>query len=147
MPLPRVVRASALVVPLLAVAAASHAAVYHYSAILNPRQEVPLVASAGMGGGRFTIDTDANTVRYWISFGGLSSAETAAHIHGFAAPGANAGVVVALPALALTGTSWDDPSSALNATIWPRISPPGNATEWIFAYVRPSRIAASSTSA
>ena len=98
MPLPRVVRASAFVVSLLAVAATSEAAIYHYSAILNPRQEVPLVTSGAMGGGRFTIDTDANTVRYWISFGNLSSAETAAHIHGFSAPGANSGVVVALPA-------------------------------------------------
>lgn len=98
MSLPRVVRASVLVVPLLFAASSSFATVYQYSAILNPRQEVPLVASGAMGGGRFTINTDTNTIRYWISYGGLSSAETAAHIHGYAAPGFNAGVVHGLPA-------------------------------------------------
>src|SRR6187399_2563695 len=98
MPLPRVARASALVVPLLFAASTSYAAVYQYSAILNPRQEVPVVASGAMGGGRFVINTDANTVRYWISFAGLSSAETAAHIHGYSGPGVNSGVVHPLPA-------------------------------------------------
>lgn len=96
--LPRVVRASALVAALFVTASSSYAATYQYSAILNPRQEVPLVASGAMGGGRFVIDTDANTVRYWISFAGLSSAETAAHIHGYSGPGVNSGVVHPLPA-------------------------------------------------
>ena len=76
----------------------AHAAVYVYNCIMNPRQEVPLVASAALGAGRFIIDTNANTMTYRITFGGLSSAETAAHIHGIAAQGANGGVLVALPA-------------------------------------------------
>ena len=93
------VRPAVFTLALLAAAASpSLAAVYHYNAILNPRQEVGPVASPALGGGRFVIDTDANTVRYWISWGGLSSAETAAHIHGFAPPGVNAGVVHTLPA-------------------------------------------------
>jgi hypothetical protein len=98
MPLTRFVRAGALLVSLLVTASPSFAAIYYYSAILNPRQETPLVASSALGGGRFIIDTDANTVRYWISFGGLSSPEAAAHIHGFAGAGVNAGIVHALPA-------------------------------------------------
>ena len=98
MPRPRVLRASALVIPLLVIASSSGAAVYQYSAILNPRQEVPLVTSPALGGGRFVIDTDANTVRYWISYAGLSAPETAAHIHGYAAAGVNAAVVHPLPA-------------------------------------------------
>lgn len=67
------------------------AAIHHYSAILNPRQETPPVTSNGMGGGRFIIDTDANTVTYWISFGNLTSNETLAHIHQ-GAPGVPGGV-------------------------------------------------------
>ncbi|MEQ1834055.1 MAG: CHRD domain-containing protein, partial [Candidatus Eisenbacteria bacterium] len=65
---------------------------------LNPRQETPPVPSSALGAGRFIIDTDANTVTYRITYGGLSSAETAAHIHGVAAQGAPAGVLVGLPA-------------------------------------------------
>jgi hypothetical protein len=60
-------------------------------------QEVPPTVSSAIGGGYAIIDTDANTLTYHISFTGLTSAETAAHFHGPAAPGSNAGVLVALP--------------------------------------------------
>ncbi len=73
------------------------AAVYIYGCVLNPRQEVPPVAAGPLGGGRFVIDTDANTVSYRITYSGLTSAEILAHIHGFAAPGVNGGVLVSLP--------------------------------------------------
>ena len=76
----------------------ARAAIYVYSCILNPRQETPPVAAGPLGGGRFIIDTDANTVTYRIAYAGLSSGETAAHIHGFAGSGTPAGVLVALPA-------------------------------------------------
>ena len=79
------------------VALPAESAVYVYGCVLNPRQEFPPAGSAGFGGGQFVIDTDANTVAYRIAFTGLSSTQTAAHIHGFAAPGTNAGVQVALP--------------------------------------------------
>jgi hypothetical protein len=65
---------------------------------IDGAQEVPGSGSAGRGFGLFNIDTDANTLRYYISYGGLGSAETAAHIHGMSLPGTNAGVVHALPA-------------------------------------------------
>jgi hypothetical protein len=98
---PRRILASAalslFVVSSLAVQPA-HAAVYVYGCVLNPRQEVPPVAAASLGGGRFVIDTDANTVTYRITYAGLSSVESAAHIHGFAAPGAPGGVLTPLPA-------------------------------------------------
>jgi Cu/Zn superoxide dismutase len=60
---------------------------------LRGGQEVPPVSTDAFGSGRFIIDTNANTVTYHISFTGLSSAETAAHIHGPADPNVNAGVV------------------------------------------------------
>lgn len=69
-----------------------------YDCILSGLQEEPDVASPAVGGGQFLIDTDANTVTYHISYHGLTSAETAAHIHGFADPGVGAGVVHGLPA-------------------------------------------------
>jgi len=65
-------------------------------AMLTGAQETPPVASAAFGGGVFVIDKCANTLSYYIVFQGLT--ETAAHIHGFAGPGAAAGVVHALPA-------------------------------------------------
>lgn len=72
--------------------------VFSYSCVLTGQQETPVVASGGFGGGQFTIDTVANTVTYRIVFTGLTSAETAAHIHGYAGPGTPAGVVHPLPA-------------------------------------------------
>jgi len=79
-------------------AATAHAKVYVYSCVLSPKQETPPTASSGAGGGYFVIDTDANQVKYWISFGGLTSPENAAHIHGFAAPGIGGGILTSLPA-------------------------------------------------
>ena len=79
-------------------AATALAKVYVYNCVLSPKQESPPTASSGAGGGYFVIDTDANQVKYWISFGGLTSPENAAHIHGFAAPGLGGGILTSLPA-------------------------------------------------
>jgi len=67
---------------------------------LRAGQEVPPTPSGGRGCGVFRIDTVANTLSYYISFSGLLGGpgdETGAHIHGFAPPGVNAGVVHPLP--------------------------------------------------
>jgi hypothetical protein len=64
---------------------------------IDGKQEVPPTASAGTGNGYFAIDTAANTLSFNISFAGLGSAETLAHIHGPAAPGMNAGILFNLP--------------------------------------------------
>ncbi|MBL8746237.1 MAG: CHRD domain-containing protein, partial [Phycisphaerae bacterium] len=70
----------------------------HMVASITAQQEVPPTAGVnGFGCGEFLIDTNANTVTYRIVYSGLTSAETAAHIHGFVAPGVNAGVVHPLP--------------------------------------------------
>lgn len=66
-------------------------------ALCNGAAETPPNGSAGQGIGFFTIDTGANTLSYDIRFAGLGASESAAHIHGFAAPGTPAGVVHALP--------------------------------------------------
>ena len=65
-------------------------------ALLDAAQETPPNASPGLGVGIFKLDTVANTLTYDVRFGLLGSAETAAHIHGFAAPGTPAGVLFPL---------------------------------------------------
>ncbi len=70
---------------------------YCYSCVFNGTQEVPPNPSTAIGGGQFLIDTDANTVNFHLVYTGLGAAEIAAHIHGPAAPGVNAGVLFPLP--------------------------------------------------
>ncbi|MBD3162564.1 MAG: CHRD domain-containing protein [Candidatus Eisenbacteria bacterium] len=68
------------------------------NASLDGAQQNPPVDTGAAGWGVCTIDTDANELSYHIAFDGLSSAETAAHIHGFALHGAGAGPLHTLPA-------------------------------------------------
>lgn len=65
------------------------------------------VTSDGTGSGEFTFDPAANTLTYVISYAGLTGPAGAAHIHGPADPGGNAGVVVpfADAASPITGTA------------------------------------------
>ena len=88
----------AAVCGLLAWSGSGQATIYTYGASLDGSQEVPPNGSAGTGTATFTIDDVANTVTYTIMYSGLSAPETAAHIHGMAPPGANAGVLHSLPA-------------------------------------------------
>ena len=69
-----------------------------FRADLSGVNEVPPNGSPATGVAYIIIDTAANTLSYHISYSGLSAAETAAHIHGFSAPGVNSGVLTALPA-------------------------------------------------
>lgn len=61
-------------------------------ATLDSAQEVPPNASTAKGTGYILMDRGANTLSYTVVYTGLSSAETAAHIHGFSAAGANSGI-------------------------------------------------------
>jgi hypothetical protein len=93
----------ALLAPALALAAAAwlhapvQAAVTPLNAHLTGAQEVPPNASTAVGQGVFLYDDIANLLVFNITFAGLSSAETAAHIHGPAPSGANAGILFGLP--------------------------------------------------
>ncbi|MBL8859450.1 MAG: CHRD domain-containing protein [Planctomycetes bacterium] len=62
---------------------------------LDGAQEVPGVVTLGNGLGFVAIDTLASAMAYREVFQALGSAETAAHIHGFAPAGVNAGVQLA----------------------------------------------------
>ncbi|MEJ0069152.1 MAG: CHRD domain-containing protein [Pseudomonadota bacterium] len=59
-------------------------------------QEVPPTAGAGSGKGTFTLNPATKELKWSVTYSGLSSDATAAHIHGPAASGANAGVAINL---------------------------------------------------
>jgi hypothetical protein len=65
---------------------------------LNEAQEVPPTGSAATGTAIITLDTQLNQLIFTVTYTGILAAnETAAHIHGFAPPGVNAGVLFPLP--------------------------------------------------
>ncbi|HYF65487.1 MAG TPA: CHRD domain-containing protein, partial [Herpetosiphonaceae bacterium] len=70
-----------------------------YSVTINSAQEVLDLAnnSAATGSADVVVDMAANTLAYTITYSGLSSAETMAHIHGFAPRATNAPVLHTLP--------------------------------------------------
>jgi len=63
---------------------------------MTEAQEVPPHDGKGTGTAVFTIDPAAKTVAWKVTWENLSSNAVAAHIHGPAAPGVNAGVAVNL---------------------------------------------------
>src|SRR5690242_4194675 len=52
------------------------------------------IASSGKGTATASLDTNTKTLTWTVDYSGLSGPATAAHIHGPADPGANAGIVV-----------------------------------------------------
>jgi len=89
--------ATVTLVAVLALPSSAANPVEYRVALIRGAEEVPPNPSAAIGCAVFRIDTCTNTVDYRMAFTGLTSAETAAHIHGFAGPGVNAGVLVPLP--------------------------------------------------
>ncbi|HET6609264.1 MAG TPA: CHRD domain-containing protein [Rhodopila sp.] len=75
---------------------AAHAATMKYHADLTAAQEVPPTKSTGKGEATVTLNTTTHEATVELTFSGLSSDATAAHIHGPAAAGKNAGVMVPL---------------------------------------------------
>ncbi|HEY4068489.1 MAG TPA: CHRD domain-containing protein [Burkholderiaceae bacterium] len=64
------------------------------SATLNGAAEVPPNTGVGMGTMAATFDTATNQLSWTLTYSGLTGPATAAHFHGPAAAGANAGVVL-----------------------------------------------------
>ena len=71
-----------------------------YHAILSGSQEVPAVQTAGKGTADVSFNPATMELSWKVSYQGLSSAPTAGHIHGPAATGSNAGVVVPFASVA-----------------------------------------------
>jgi hypothetical protein len=63
-------------------------------ATLSGTSEVPPNGSAGRGDAQVSYDPSSKTMKYTVNCSGLSGPATAAHFHGPAAAGANAGVAV-----------------------------------------------------
>jgi hypothetical protein len=65
-----------------------------FKADLGGTSEVPPVTSPGKGSATASLDTATKTLTWTVTYSGLSGPATAGHIHGPAASGANAGVLV-----------------------------------------------------
>jgi CHRD domain len=77
-------------------AGTASAAAVKYSAVLNAASEVPPGKSTGSGEAAATLDTATHELTYDVTFKGFTTDPTAAHIHGPAEAGKNAGVVLPL---------------------------------------------------
>lgn len=67
-----------------------------FNAKLDSASEVPPTASAGTGSVAARFDTVTKQLSWDVTYSGLTGDATAAHFHGPAAVGANAGVLVPL---------------------------------------------------
>ena len=78
----------------LAFASPSMAAMMTFKANLSGKSEVPPNTTAGTGEVTVTYDTDSKKLTWKGSYSGLTGPATAAHFHGPAPAGKNAGVMV-----------------------------------------------------
>ncbi len=76
--------------------ASAHAELIQLHVMLDGLQEVPANASPGWGMATVTADTQTRFIEIFLEYGGLVGTPTAAHLHGLAAPGQNAGVLIGL---------------------------------------------------
>jgi hypothetical protein len=74
-----------------------------YAATLSGAQEVPAVTTSGTGTFSATLDQSSNILSYTLTYSGLGTAATQAHIHGPAAVGVSADVLVDLGTSTTTG--------------------------------------------
>lgn len=68
-----------------------------FSATLDAAQSVPPTSSGATGTAEVTFDTESKTLEWTLEYSGLSGDAAAAHFHGPAAAGENAGVAVPIP--------------------------------------------------
>ena len=70
-----------------------------FTAELKGSSEVPPTESNAKGKAEVTYDGSTKTLRWTISYWGLTGSATAAHFHGPAAEGENAGVMITISPL------------------------------------------------
>lgn len=95
----------ALSVGLYLLASAAMAEMLTFNTDLNAQNGVPPNDSAATGTAEVTVDTDAMTVSWTVEHTGLTGEPTAAHFHGPAAAGENAGPVVDISANLAEGST------------------------------------------
>lgn len=94
----------------LGIAFAGPAFAEKMKATLDGKSETPPNASAGTGTADIDYDASSKKLTWKLTYSGLTGPATAAHFHGPAEPGKNAGVAVAIPNAA---TSPNDGSATL----------------------------------
>ena len=72
-------------------------ALYVFTAVLNGANQSPVIATPGTGTAKVTWNTVTNEMSVDVSFSGLTTATTAAHIHCCIASPGNVGVATAVP--------------------------------------------------
>ena len=79
-------------------AVSAHAETVKLHATMSPQSEVPPKDTHGSGTFDGMLDTSTKVLTYTLTYTDLTGPATMAHIHGPAATGANAGVLVPFPA-------------------------------------------------
>src|SRR5882757_10071200 len=85
-----------------AIAFAGPAFAEKMKATLDGKSEVPANTSAGKGTADIDYDAATKKLSWKLTYSGLSGPAIAAHFHGPAEPGKNAGVALAIPNAALS---------------------------------------------
>ncbi|TBW40462.1 CHRD domain-containing protein [Siculibacillus lacustris] len=96
----RTLLAAAIATAALTAGGSAFADMTAFRATLSAAQEVPPNPSAATGAFEVVWDATTRTIAYKGRYAGLTGPATAAHIHGPAEKGANAGVLVPLAATA-----------------------------------------------
>ncbi len=122
----RFFRAAAFTAALTFAAAGAHAATLQFKADLKASSEVPPKNSAGTGTLTATLNTDTHVLRYHIVFSGLTGPVIAAHFHGPAAEGENAG-----PQIPIKGSPITSPIHG-RATLTPAQEQDLEGGKWYF---------------
>ena len=92
-----------------------------FHAALDGTHEVPPVQTEGKGRLGATLDRSTKVLTYTVTYQGLTGPATAAHFHGPADPGSNAGIVLPLQATSPikgTATLTDQQMNDLLANKW-----------------------------
>ena len=88
-----------VVLAVLALGSSAFAETITYTAALKGADEVPPNDTKGTGMVEAKYDTSSMKLTYTITYSGLTGTATAAHFHGPAKPGANAGPIITLDKL------------------------------------------------
>ena len=114
--------AASLLAAVTLVAAPAFAEETKFMAMLSGAEEVPPVETGGTGSANVTWNSETKELSWSIDFAGLSGPATAAHFHGPADPGANAGPVITIDDLESpsegTATLTDEQAADLAAGKW-----------------------------
>ncbi len=83
-----------LAATMILAAATARAELVRMPIALTSSNEVPAVKSPASASADVTLDTATRVLSWAMKFSGLTTAATAAHFHGPAAPTANGGIIV-----------------------------------------------------